>query len=848
MRRFVIAAVILLFSIPFGVSINGCKKGAAVVYCTTGDSGFAVGQLATITLQPQTYGVSINQAEISQVGAPVGTDCKNNPANAGAYTYGTTDMTIADIQPSTGRICGGNWNRNTGGGISDFTVCNPTGKTGVAFITASAGGVVSNAIPVYVHPLVTSVVLGAPSSDCTHDPASNCSPAAINTALATSAVFGCPTSTQYPSNPQLANGCCTVAPGVVDASQISPVAPYNATGCLSQRSTGQLSARVYAGGGTANNISCQVGHLSYSAQSSNIVSIDQNGVATAQQPGSTIINAALSQSGSSAGFFSTCPPVDIALSFPQQPAGTNSITVTPGNTQPITATATDKNGVVLTGLTLEYVSTTPTTIPASATGTVTPIFPGQADITAICAPPTCNTAPYSEIGLYGNGKTVTSKAVTINTPGVNTTDLYIASTNSRYLVPVNFTQTTLGAPVQLPYAPNSMVLSSDGSTLYLGSSTELMIVSAVTNQLSKTDVTVSGTVLAVSPDDGTVVISDPIRQQTYLYSSSGTIESVYGGVASRASWSPDSQTVYLSAGNEVLVNSKFTGWQQIQPATPANTPVLDVTVTQPAVGAYFAGPTTTGRGYCSVSTFSGAAPQTATNQFYPIADSEPVVTDRVSTTSDGLHIIGAAQSTDSLTDLRVTLAPTSTTTNPNTGTQSQSGGITCPADGSALTFVSQPVTVPLTGVAPAVTIDTPPISGLATPASGITGLLTTTNASYDFVTYTGTGSVVPAYLPVASQTGVVTPGTLTEIPLSGTATAPVAGVISSDPLRGHLRRQPGSHHRHHRCESADRRTDDRAESADEHPRGNRIRSSKPACTEASSLGLGRCWNQARPGD
>lgn len=780
MRRFFIAAVILLFSIPFGVSISGCKKGNPVVYCTTGDSGYAVGQLVTITLQPQTYGISINQAQISQVSTPVGTDCKHNTANAGAYTYGTTDMTIADIQPSTGRLCGGTWNRNSGGGIPDFTTCIPTGKTGVAFITASAGGVVSNSIPVYVHPLVTSVVLGAPSSDCVHDPASNCSPAAINTALASSATFGCPTSTQYPSNPQLANGCCTVAPGVVDASLISPVTPYNATGCLSQRTTGQLSARVYAGGGTANNISCQVGHLTYSAQTGSIVSIDQNGVATAQQPGSTIINASLSQSGSSAGFFSTCPPVDIALSFSQQPASTNNIVVTPGNTQPITATATDKNGVVLTGLTLEYVSTTPTTIPASATGSVTPIFPGQADITAICAPPTCNTAPYSEIGLYGNGKAVTSKAITVTTPGVNTTDLYIASTNSRYLVPVNFTQTTLGAPVQLPYAPNSMVISNDGSTLYLGSSTELMIVSALTNQLTKTDVTVSGTVLAVSPDNGTVVISDPVRQQTYLYSSSGTIESVYGGVATRASWSPDSQTVYISAGNEVLVYSRFTGWQQIQPATTTNTPVLDVTVTQPAVGAYFAGATTTARGYCPVSTFSGPPPQTATNQFYPIADTATVATDRVSTTSDGLHVIGAAQSTDSLTDLRVTLAPTSTSTNPNTGTQSASGGITCPSNGTALTFSSQPVEVPLTGVTPAVTIDTPPINGLATPISGITGVLTTSNASYDFITYTGTGGVLPAYLPVASQPGVVTPGTLTEIPLSGSATAPVAGVISAD--------------------------------------------------------------------
>ena len=41
-------------------------------------------------------------------------------------------------------------------------------------------GVVSNPIPVFIHPIVTSLVLGSPSTDCTTDPATNCSPAAVN--------------------------------------------------------------------------------------------------------------------------------------------------------------------------------------------------------------------------------------------------------------------------------------------------------------------------------------------------------------------------------------------------------------------------------------------------------------------------------------------------------------------------------------------------------------------------------------------------------------------------------------------------------------------------------------------
>jgi len=153
--------------------------------------------------------------------------------------------------------------------------------------------------------------------------------------------------------------------------------------------------------------------------------------------------------------------------------------VNPNNTQPITSVATDKNGTVLTGLTLEFESTTPTTIPAAAGGTVTPTFPGAAAITAVCQPPSCNPSPFNQIGLFGNGKPVTSNPITVTAPGTNSTNLYIASTNSLYLVPVDFTQPQIGTPVRLPYQPNSMVISNDGSSIYMGSSFELMTFSAV---------------------------------------------------------------------------------------------------------------------------------------------------------------------------------------------------------------------------------------------------------------------------------------------------------------------------------------------------------------------------------
>ena len=560
MRRFVTLAILLLFTIPFGVSISGCSKKSPTIFCRGGDTGVPVGQVTTITLSPQIFGISLNFAQIGQVSTPVATDCKGTTETVAHYTYGTflangtPDMTIADVEPTTGKLCAGTWNRNTGGGIPDFTTCNPTNKSGTVYVVASGDGASSNPLPIFVHPVVTSVVLGPLSTDCLHDPATNCSPAAFTTQTST-----CTTDA--------ATGCCT-----------APVITSGATStgaCVSQSLTSQLAARVYQNSSTtlSNNISCKVGHLSYVAQTPSVVTIDQNGVATAQQPGSTVITANISNAGSSAGFFSTCPPKSITLSVPGVSGPSTSINVNPNNTQPITSLVLDTNGNVLTGLTLEFESTTPTTIPAAAGGTVTPLFPGSAAITAVCQPPGCNPSPFNQIGLFGNGAPVTSNPITVTAPGTNSTNLFIASTNSLYLVPVDFTQPQIGAPIRLPYQPNSMVISNDGSTIYMGSTFELMTLSAVSNSLSTQDPSVTGSVLAVSPDGTTLVITDPIRQFVYLYNtttstgtgtgttgtgttgttgttgSSAGVQTQFGGVGMRAAFSPDSQTVYITLGD-----------------------------------------------------------------------------------------------------------------------------------------------------------------------------------------------------------------------------------------------------------------------------------------------------------
>ena len=744
MRRFVTFFTLLLCALPFGVSISGCSKKSAPTFCNSGDSGAVVGQATSITLSPAVTGVSLNFSEIGNLSQPSALDCKGNSAFVGSYTYGTTDMSIADVDPSTGKLCGGTWNKHTGGGIADYTVCVPTNKSGTAYVSASANGITSNPIPVFVHPVVTSIVLGTPSTSCATDPATNCSPAAYTYSLPSTSAGACPTSSSFPSNPQLANGCCSIPPATV-APPASSILPFSPNSCVSQNTTTQLSARIYAGSGSSQtNISCLAGHLSYTAEGatsstsiSPVVTIDQNGIATANQPGSVLVSANVSNAASSAGFFSTCPPASITLSSPGTSA--NPIVVNQNTPQPLVATVLDTKGVALTNLTLQFLSTSPETIPASSP--ITPILAGAASIFAICEPPTCNSSPYNQIGLFGNGKPVISNPVNITSPGTNGTVLYMASTQSRYLVSQDFTRTGASAPLLLPFTPNSMVLTTDGSTLYLGSPTALMVVNAVSSlAISRTDTTSPGTVLAVSPDGNYVVISDPARQVITIENSSGTVVTTYGGVGTHARFSPDSQTVYITAGNQILVYSTYTGWTSITPSTPAT----DVAVTTPSVGAYFAGAVTTARSYCASTTNNGNG--STTNSFYPLADSQPTVTDRIAATTNnpktGEHILGAtATSGPVLSDLTVTI-PTGA----------------CPATGG-LQFSS--------------TLSTSVLSQIS--ATSITGIWPTPDASIAFITYNGTGGVLPAYAPASNGLGQIT-----YVKLSGSATAPLSGVVSSD--------------------------------------------------------------------
>src|SRR5260370_15452524 len=274
-----------------------------------------------------------------------------------------------------------------------------------------------------------------------------------------------------------------------------------------------------------------------------------------------------------------------------------------------------------------------------------------------------------------------------------------------------------------------MVISNDGSTIYRGSAFELMALSAVSNSLSAEDTAVTGSVLAVSPDGTTLVITDPIRQFVYLYSTRGTagVETQFGGVGTHAMFSPDSQTVYITLGdynsatgvttpnNQLLVHSQFTGWY----STTSSQATTDVALGVPSVGAFFGGNPTTARSYCPVTTTSGGTATTSsttTNVFYPHAGVISPTIDRIASTIDGLHVLGAT--TSSFTDLAIP------------------SGLpigNCPlTDATPVKFTTN---VAFTSALPGVS------------ATAITGVFPTSDSKTSFVTYTGTGGVVPTYSP-----------------------------------------------------------------------------------------------------
>ncbi len=781
MRRYLAFAVLFAFSLPIGLSVTGCGHDPGNYCIKNGHAyGITTTQVTNVVLQPETTGVSLSWGQTYQAGPAQAYNCLGGIEAVGHYIYTSSNLLLGDISP-LGTVCAGTWNRNSEGGVPNFTICTPPAGSslapfngcnstscGIVQVTASGGGATSNPVDVYIHPPVTSVTIPNQTACVAQGQSLR------ETLLAETAVRG-------PGGSLL---CCPPGTTLADGT----ACPATAFSCTDPRAN--------------------MGTITYAAQTPDIVTIDNttnltqcnpvtgscvgstsNGQATADLPGATVISANLSNSDvtSAAGYFSTCPPASIALSV----NGSTTATVTTSSPQTVVASAVDSTPQhnPINGLTLNFSSTEPQNLSVGITGLVTADFPSHATVTGVCAPPSCNPAPVNLVGVLGNGMPVAGNTVTIDSPGRVSNQLWMGSTQSQYFSEVDLSTGGAASPVLLPYTPNSMVMDQAGNTLYFGSYHEMMIYTAGNNAPSKEVPAVPGAVLAVSPVGNLVVVNDQLRQVIYLFNPQGTAATYISGIAQRAQFSPDGTTVYIAGinpannQNSLFVYNSSTGWStymlsnepsyscQLEAtgsaAVPAYNPLYDpfcgasMALTVPSVAAFFSGTSTAAHSYCPNSHVPpGQQP------YYPPAGDFPVPTTQLTATTDGDHILGADPST--FTDmLLLQTAPGSTSAGGPPGVPVNS----CPDYTNA-----QPLTVPAS-------YQSQVLPNGITP-SEIDQVVSSPYANLAFVLYQGTGAtgLLPYYVPAptTSTTNAVTFGKLATIQLSGNAREPVAGAFSPD--------------------------------------------------------------------
>jgi hypothetical protein len=712
-----------------------------------------------------------------------------------SYTWGTSNNQLVDVSP-IGNLCAGTWNRNTGGGIADYTYCyypNPLPSNGglpygVAYITATANSVSSNPVAVYIHAPVTSITLDGPSQ---------CQSQGTVAQLDSEACYAS-NGTQYefcaPASVSPANYACPgkLAPGITSVPTC-------------ESSIGTMSYNVVTGSvGTINSTTNQI---------------------TAEQPGTTAITASIAQSGSSAGYFSTCPPASISVTLAN---GSTSGTVAQGATEGLTTTVLDTHGLAITGLSLSYQSTDPIDISVTPSGSISTLFPGTASVNAICQPSTCNPAPINEIGLNGTGISISSNPVAVTVPGTASDYAWFgAPGNSQYVVPVQLITGAVGSSIRLPYVPNSMVMDRLGNSIYLGSARELMTISTATDSISKQDPTAPGVILAASPNAAQLLINDQARHLFYLYSNGGGTSITFGGMGASAQWTPDGQTLYIYDNSQLntpascgavsnpitghtdtlYVYNVNTGWtvEALPPsplppgaltacdATPNTAlPVMQQTpaIMIPGVGAYFSGNPTTAHTWCP----TGTVGNNATVQFYPQGDSQAVQSDIVNTTVDGAHILGATSNAGGSITLNDILDPIPSS-------MLQSNGIPTPDECSVTTNSAtgvetmNPLLINDGGAKADFTQTSITNVDASSPNQVVVGSIPQKNSAQTvasniaFITYSPasatatTNAVLPYYLPATSGPGIagsVTLNVSSTCTDCGVITAPLVGAFTPD--------------------------------------------------------------------
>ena len=521
--------------------ITACSSGKAVSTTNYPVPG-------TITLSPSPT-ISIELGTYQALTTSILNNAK--AAITEPVQFVSSDTSVVTVAAS-GMVCAGSWDN-----LASPTICTP-GRVGTAQVTATAQGVSSAPVTVYVHQHIDSVTV---QDMC--------------------------------SNGQLSPAC--TLPRHSCESLLENSAPQNTVYEAHAFSRGtDITGTV--GGFTWQMVNTTVATLSATATGlNNIVSgTSLNQVmATAKTPGVTPVYATIGSATSVPINFTTCLVQSIQL----QATGST------GTSRTIIPTVTDTVGNVISDPTkvsaipLTWSSSQPGSVTVSSAGTASGTSGGGGStIVVSCTPPTCNAGVLPTLPIYPENAvqlilnpsaTTASLSVYVGSTGCGTIDNCVST-----LIPIT-TPNTVGTAINLPQTPNSLVFHPQGTKAYLGTnsgqfgSKGLMILDQGSNTVAQVPST-PGKVLAVAPDGSKVIVSDTVDspQQVFVFdttANSSTFFNITGATA--ADFSPDSLKAYIVAGSALYVYSKLDALQTIHLSAPAN----DVSFFAEGAFAYLAG-------------------------------------------------------------------------------------------------------------------------------------------------------------------------------------------------------------------------------------------------------------------
>jgi hypothetical protein len=462
-----------------------------------GGSSSANKTVAQVTLGPAT--LSMVAGEIVAVTTTTSNPTGGAVSPAPNVTINTSNPKLVTVSPGQ-QVCAGVWD-------STFVVCNGLDAggnplSGTATLTATANGVSSAPASVSVHPPVSAIVV---------DP-----------------VTGCTSNKQ---TQQFTAHACSAA-----------VTPHAATGPCAPN---------------AAEISDKIGGFTWASTNGVVVTIDPNGLATANAPGLAGILANVGTTSSPATNFKTCMPTQIVLHITGDPPGqpTESANINLTDTKIIQADMVDEKGLVVLGAPVALFSSDSeivSVIGTATSATITGQSPGGAGILASCVPPVCGA---------GINQPVYSNIFTVFVNGTSpATFLYVGSSASTTLLPFDTSKSppAPGTAITLPGGTRSIVFTPDGAKAYVATTGGLVSVDTTTNVPTTLTTNAVGSILAISPDGNRLVMTnapfepDPTHHRLFVFDATvGTLTTFILPGAVGASFARDGSKAYIAAGTNV---------------------------------------------------------------------------------------------------------------------------------------------------------------------------------------------------------------------------------------------------------------------------------------------------------